>query len=659
MRNKIILSAILVTLFSAFLFTSCKKKDDDPIGPDLTTGDGLISGIVYDLEGNTLPNVKIKIGEAAGVTDSKGEFEITNAPEGSNIPVNFTLDSYKSTQKIAEINDKKAFFIEAALGKIAVTETINSSGGTVSSNDFTLEFESGFVDDDGNSYIGDVNVEATYFQPGDTKFLEAFPGRFEGESTDGSITFIESFGFIDVELFGANGEKLNLADGKETDITLHLGSNISTNAPATIPIWYYDDDLSKWIEEGSASKNGDKYEFSVSHFSRWNCDQPQNTSELKGRVVNQDGMPLGYATVYQKGVDYTGSFRTITDENGNFTLKVKSDAVANVVGIYSGFFSDGQDENTPLTGQTRDIGDIVIDLTNTSKDGWYNLVSGTGGNIYEIDYVSDNVIFMVSDGLFKSTDGGSSWNRLSVKDGNDSSYIGRNYSNSVYFENEQIGYVVGNGLYKTTDGGSSWTKDPFFSGGNNRGIQGIESFNGNLYVIGNSDLHVSNNGSSWTQIGTSGINYISSIYFIDDNNAVVPTYDGIYRTNDGGSNWTKVSPININQSEVFKVFFKDDNVGWIWAIYSNETKIMKTTDGGNTWSEVDFGIRISDMDFVNSNEGWLTTEDGIYYSSDGGNNWSKQRDTPIPLNAIDMLNNQDGLSGGESGILLKTESGGI
>lgn len=661
MRNRIILSAVFLTLFSALLFTSCKKEDEGPTGPDLTTGNGLISGIVYDIQGNTLPNVEIKIGEATGVTDSKGEFEITNAPEGSNIPVNFSLDGYKSTQKFAQINDKKAYFVEAALGEIGVTETINSTGGTVSSNDFTLEFESGFVDENGDTYTGDVKVEATYFQPGDTKFLEAFPGRFEGERTDGSTTFIESFGYIDVELFGSNGEELNLADGKETNITLNMTSAISSKAPATIPIWYYDEVQSKWIEEGTATKNGDKYEFSVSHFSSWNCDQPQNTSELTGRVVDQDGIPLGFATVSQRGVDYTGSYRTTTDENGNFTLKVKSDATARVVGIYSGFFSAGQDESTPPTGQTRDIGDIVIDLTNTSTDGWYNLVSGTGGNITEIDYVSENVVFRVSNGLYKSTDGGNSWNQITVKDGNnDSTHVGGYNSNTVYFENEQTGYVIGNGLYKTTDGGDSWTKDPFFAGGNNRGLSGIESFNGKLYVIGNGNLHVSDNGgNSWTPITVSGINYYSSVYFTDDNNGIIPSYDGIYKTSDGGTSWSKISPINIVQSEVFRINFKDENVGWIWALYSKDTNVMKTTDGGNTWSVVNLGFEIKEMDFVNSNEGWIVTGDGVYYSSDGGNSWNKQKDTPVPLNSIDMLNNQDGITGGDAGILLKTETGGI
>jgi hypothetical protein len=71
-----------------------------------------------------------------------------------------------------------------------------------------------------------------------------------------------------------------------------------TNAPATIPLWYFNDTLGIWKEEGTATKQGNNYVGSVSHFSFWNCDVPSNFVNLKMTLKNQNQEILpGYRVV--------------------------------------------------------------------------------------------------------------------------------------------------------------------------------------------------------------------------------------------------------------------------------------------------------------------------------------------------------------------------
>ena len=137
--------------------------------------------------------------------------------------------------------------------------------------------------------------------------------------------------------------------------------------------------------------------------------------------------------------------------------------------------------------------------------------------------------------------------------------------------------------------------------------------------------------------------------------------DGIYKSLDGGKNWTKmglektrhihriiIDPMNPNTVYVAAI-------GSPWGIHS-ERGVFKTTDGGNTWKKV---LYINDktgaadlvMDPSNPNklvvamwehyrQPWFFTSggdgSGLYITHDGGENWVKKTD-------------EDGLPKGELG----------
>ncbi len=348
-----------------FIFMGCMQQITqqcpvtNPQNP--LTGNGTITGKVSSDTRMTIEGVKVSVGSVVVMTNNKGEFILSNIPCGDRVLVNFTCNGYSTTQKVVEVKPNRTSFVEASVKPITLTQNINpATGGSVQFAGAKVTFlANSFVDFKGRPFTGSVKVNATYFDPTSKVFLNCFQGEFKGVRTDNSETAIESFGFINVEILNGN-DKLQIAEGKTATISLPIPAKLASKAPQTIPLWYYDETKGKWFEEGTATKTGTNYIGYVKHFTSWNCDQPTETSFLQGRVIDQNGNPLSFAYVRTFGVDYTGSSIIHTDDNGNFKTTVKSSATAQICASYFIFHCDTQTVSTPVTGQTTDIGNLVI-----------------------------------------------------------------------------------------------------------------------------------------------------------------------------------------------------------------------------------------------------------------------------------------------------------
>ncbi|MEG8990047.1 YCF48-related protein [Ignavibacteria bacterium 4148-Me] len=106
----------------------------------------------------------------------------------------------------------------------------------------------------------------------------------------------------------------------------------------------------------------------------------------------------------------------------------------------------------------------------------------------------------------------------------------------------------------------------------------------------------------------------------------------IINTTDGGLNWYKqICPVE--NIKLRKLQFVSYYVGYILG---SNGKILSTKDGGKTWiiceSGLEEGFNLTDLSFVNEDEGWLTGyktyfDHGIgliIHTVDGGKSWNKQ-----------------------------------
>jgi photosystem II stability/assembly factor-like uncharacterized protein len=183
-----------------------------------------------------------------------------------------------------------------------------------------------------------------------------------------------------------------------------------------------------------------------------------------------------------------------------------------------------------------------------------------------------------------------------------------------------------------------------------------------------SDVHVLrtvDGGVTWLNATPSGLSTVGNVaaFFADAANAWVVTPSGdntigkLYRTQDGGANWSSVSvPFAGGDLK-----FIDLNNGFVLASLgagagSEAVAVFQTSDGGATWvrnyinepnvSGADNSLPLSGdksgMTFRDASHGWVSgqtpVEDYIYFyaSSDGGHTWAQQNVVLPPVQHVMM-----------------------
>ena len=209
----------------------------------------------------------------------------------------------------------------------------------------------------------------------------------------------------------------------------------------------------------------------------------------------------------------------------------------------------------------------------------------------------------------------------------------------ISFLNEQTGFVVGNcngdsissggGILFTIDGGETW----------DLGWQFPDTAEYMYYL---KSIHIVNS------IGWS----------VGDGGMIVK-----YTPQIGWVKQTSVTDLPLN-----KVFFSDENHGWIAGGYQYENDfhpiLLKTTNGGVNWNTVPNVLYlIKDIAFIDNSLGWAigytqTGEGGILETVDGGISWVIDTgNLPAQLNALHIKDNY-GWAVGENGLILRTTDAG-
>ncbi|MCB0542005.1 MAG: carboxypeptidase regulatory-like domain-containing protein [Saprospiraceae bacterium] len=317
MKNLKIIAALL--LLGAGWF-ACRDKDPLPFVPD---ADITFVGNVVDEAGDPVSGAQVFAGSESATTDNNGVFRLpaVSLPED---------DAIISVRKAGYFEFSRAYIVEDGatmevtvrlLQKTQVGQINAASGGTVQvPGGPTLVFPAGAVD-----YNGSVSVSARYLDPNDPELSTFMPGDLRAIGVDGSRSTLATFGMLAVELNGAGGQVLNITDDSEVEIRMPIPANQLSAAPADIPLWYFDLDKARWIEEGTAQKSGAEYVGKVKHFSYWNCDIPLPLVKVSGKVyLENDQNPLSAHVVFSYSL-YSGKCHGWTDMNGCFNGEIPRD----------------------------------------------------------------------------------------------------------------------------------------------------------------------------------------------------------------------------------------------------------------------------------------------------------------------------------------------
>ena len=345
MKKFLHLSLIAILFFA---INSCKKNDapanNDPVVPFETgkTITTVVAGKVTDQTGAALNNVQITIGTTTVTTDANGSFIIPKATLGEKCGfIKATKEGYFAGSRTIIPKEKVINNVVIQLIKKTTSGSFtNSSGGTITvATGGSIVFPANAIAlKNGGTYTGTVKVSAYFLDPTSNNCYKEMPGDLRGINASNNEQVLTSYGMMAVELQGSNGEALQLATGKTATLTFPIVAATQSKAPSTIPLWFFDETKGMWVEQGTATKTGNTYVGSVSHFTWWNCDWGGGPLQLTATFVDQNGNPLNNYHVYfitsagwggGGGHGYTASNGSITGNipaNESIIIKVESNS---------------------------------------------------------------------------------------------------------------------------------------------------------------------------------------------------------------------------------------------------------------------------------------------------------------------------------------------
>lgn len=373
------ITRLLCVMFAVLLLTACKKNDAPrPEFPDFETKVNInLNGVVLDENNNVVQGATVKAGNQTTVTDDYGLFSFTNVQVVKNAAVvTVTHSGYFPGIRTFIAEAGKPAEVRIKLLPKTVIGTIDAAaGGTATdANGLSVALPpNGVKTAAGADYNGTVTVVARWINPASDDISLTMPGDLRALNTSGELRTLLTYGMAAVELLGNGGELLQVADGKTSTLTMPLPASLQSGAPSTIPLWHFDEEKGLWIEDGFATKNGDRYVGEVSHYSFWNCDLPQQYVQLNLTLVDTGGIPVPYARVK---LTMTNSPFTATNGYTNAQGYVSGAVPANtdlVMEVYTGL-SCGlpvYTQNVAGSGSNILLGTITLPATQTAH------ISGT------------------------------------------------------------------------------------------------------------------------------------------------------------------------------------------------------------------------------------------------------------------------------------------
>ncbi len=317
---------MVLSLFvvSALFITSCRKDSDNPVdgGNNKPTVTTTIIGVVSDESGRGMSGVSISSHGKTATTNEHGLFVIRDA----RVPQDrcYVLASnggYFTNSRAEKPEAGGVTHMRLSLMRNTANYSVSATaGGTVNiSEGGSVQLPAnGYVTGSGSPYSGTVKVAARWLNPTSTNFYSFFPGDFAATRADGSTTELYSYGVLNVELQTQTGEKLQLGSGKTATLKYPIPSEMLSSAPSEMPLWYFDETIGMWREDGKAVKQGNFYVGEVTHFTSWNCDIPTEIGYIKGRVLCSNEPVPGV-------VVRIGQSEVMTDENGEYERRVPRD----------------------------------------------------------------------------------------------------------------------------------------------------------------------------------------------------------------------------------------------------------------------------------------------------------------------------------------------
>jgi photosystem II stability/assembly factor-like uncharacterized protein len=242
---------------------------------------------------------------------------------------------------------------------------------------------------------------------------------------------------------------------------------------------------------------------------------------------------------------------------------------------------------------------------------------------------------------------------------------------SICILNDTLGYAAGGGMWnesqilKTIDGGEKW-----FILHDTISIYIEKIFFLNVdtgFILSNYPAYIYktiDGGQTWNRVTDIYYSILEAVDFINDTIGFAGGNSPILKTTDGGDSWVEIeSPISLYHD----ILFINDSIGFAVShgdtnYYNTIGHLIETRDGGNTWKEVNLSYSFSlnalsyndNKIFIACNEGQIISSDNFFET------WSiYQTQKFTSLNDIHFIDSLVGFAVGKQNAIFVTTDGGI
>lgn len=366
------------------VLAACSGEDGVSPPPPPPLSNGTLTGRVIASDGSGgIANATIEVGAARASSGADGSYTFS-VPAADRTVVRVEADGFAENVRVTRVQIGQSTSLTVQLLRNGVTQNVaTAAGGTVtvpgSSAQVVLP-PGGLIPRSGGAPAASVMVSVTPINVATT--TRNMPGDFT-TSASGTITQIESFGAMLIDVRDSNNVRYGLAPGSISTIRIPVSTR-SSNVPVTIPLFYFDDSTGRWIQDGQATLVGTGsnryYEGPVSRLIYWNADLVTETIIVTGCVRDISGQPVDNALVEADGIDYSGSSRAYTGTDGSFQIPIRMNGRATIVALVG-----TQLTNTATAGPSGTNISLDPCLVTTTSPSGLNIKLTWGVNPFDVD----------------------------------------------------------------------------------------------------------------------------------------------------------------------------------------------------------------------------------------------------------------------------------
>ena len=358
-------SSLFACLLITATFVSC-VEDDEGFIIERNAENSDIFGVVTDSQSQPISGALVTFNGEMELTDEDGVYRFNDVAVGpQHNALKIEMDGYFESTRTFRTAVSGVQYQTTILHEKTFSHSFDSDiVGNVEEDQVSIRFPANSVvyDDSGERYDGEVLVAIVPIDPSEEQLAERMPGDLSAIEEDETISTLESFGMVYVELQSPSGRKLQIAENQNVELSYEVSQEFLDTAPQTIDMWSFDFDRGVWVKEGQATLEEEIYTGIVNHFSCWNYDVSAPSVVVSGQIVSNLGA-LSYLQVSLINADNKGG-RGSTDEQGRFsgrveadvelTLRLRTYGQCNEIIIY-------EEEVGPFSTDT-DLGVIMIEM---------------------------------------------------------------------------------------------------------------------------------------------------------------------------------------------------------------------------------------------------------------------------------------------------------